>query len=82
METWHDGQKLKYHKGHGHVAEFCEAHAGLYWYSGFGCGTFLRPDHTTLWCSPSEAQAEAKRLGVTYRYVDSFVPSTFGSVMG
>jgi hypothetical protein len=81
-KTWQPGAKARYHQGHGREPMYYEVHAGLYWYAGLGCGNYFRGDGTMLWCSPSEAQAEAQRLGETFRYVDSFVVSSFSSVMG
>lgn len=80
--TWEKGDKAKYHVGRGERPEF-EVFPGLYWYSGLGSGTFFRPDGTMLLnCTMQEASAEARKLGVEYRFVDSFVVSSFSSVMG
>lgn len=80
--TWEQGDKARFHKGKG-PEEFFDVFPGLYWYSGLGSGTFFRADGTMLLnCSPSEAYAEAQRLGLEYRYVDSFDVGSFISVMG
>jgi hypothetical protein len=80
--TWAPGDEVRYHQGHGHAEQFYSVHAGLYWYAGMGCGRFFRPDGTHVWCAPSEAAEEARRLGVSFTYVDSFIVSSFKSVMG
>ena len=81
--TWKPGAKARYHMGHGHKPCHYEVHAGLYWYSGFGSGTFFRADGTMLQnCTPQEASAEAWRLGLNFHFVDSFITSSFASVMG
>jgi hypothetical protein len=81
--TWQEGDKARYHQGHGHEEAYYEVHAGLYWYSGLGSGTFFRPVGTMLLnCTPQEASAEAARIGVEWRYVDSFIVSSFSGVMG
>lgn len=73
--TWEAGDKARYHNMQSNrEREYHEVHAGLYWYSGLGSGTFFRADGTMLTnCSPQEAGAEAARLGLTFRYVDSFI---------
>jgi hypothetical protein len=72
--TWEAGDKAKYHDMlPNQKPQYYEVHAGLYWYSGLGSGTFFRPDGTMMLnCSPQEAHGEAVRLGIEYRYVDSF----------
>lgn len=73
---WKPGATVEYHDmAPGRKPETREVKAGLYWYSGMGCGHFFRPDGTILWCSPTEAHAEAVKLGIEkdYRYVDSFI---------
>lgn len=81
--TWQPGDKAKYHQGHGHKDQFYTVHPGLYWYAGLGSGDFFRADGTMLLdCSPQEAHAEARRLGLEMQYVDSFITSSFKSVMG
>ena len=75
--TYEPGEKLS-----GDSGVYYEATPGLYWYSGFGCGTFFKNDGTMLWCSPREAKSEADRLGLEFKYVDSFISSSSFSVMG
>jgi hypothetical protein len=80
--TWEPGDRLRYHKEQGEK-EYQEVFAGLYWYSGFGSGTFFRPDGTMLQnCIPQEAAKEARLVGVELRFIDSFVTGSFISVMG
>lgn len=72
--TWKPGDRVQYHDmAPGRKPTYLEVHAGLYWYSGLGCGNFFRPDGTILWCSPQEAYAEARTIGIEMRYVDSFI---------
>lgn len=81
--TWETGDRVRFHQGHSHKEQWLTVYAGLYWYSGLGSGTFFRPDGTMLLnCSPQEGQCEARRVDIAMRYVDSFVPSSFRSVMG
>lgn len=69
--TWEVGDRVQYYGSR--PESFLDITPGLYWYSGLGSGTFFRPDGTMLLnCSPQEANAEARRLGVEMRYVDSF----------
>ena len=73
---WKEGAKVRYHDmAPGRKPEYRDVTPGLYWYSGLGSGYFFRPDGTMLDCSPSEARAEARRLGIErdFRYVDSFI---------
>ena len=81
LKTWKEGDKLKYHRGVHGTDQYIDVFAGLYWYAGFGSGTFFRDDGTFMDdCSPQEAGAEAKKLGLTFRYVDSFDTASFKSV--
>jgi len=69
-----NGARLRYHNMLPNQAPlYYDVHPGLYWYSGLGSGTFFRADGTMLAdCTPQEAYREAMRLGLRYRYVDSF----------
>ena len=82
--TWTPGDQARYHCGHGRgYVPLLDVFPGLYWYSGLGSGTLFRDDGTMLLnCTPQEGYAEAKRLGLEYRYIDSFITSSFSSVMG
>jgi hypothetical protein len=81
--TWQIGDKAKYHTMLGSTPpQYIGVHPGLYWYSGLGSGTLFRPDGTMLLnIPPSEANAECRRLGIQFRYVDSFDTNSFRSVM-
>jgi hypothetical protein len=69
--TWDDGDTAEYHGSR--PKSYCEVFPGLYWYCGFGSGTFFRSDGTMLLnCTPQEANAEARRLGLQMCYIDSF----------
>jgi hypothetical protein len=71
LGIWTNGAQVKYYASKPEA--FMDAFPGLYWYSGLGSGTFFRPDGTMLLnCSPQEANAEARSVGVEMRYVDSF----------
>jgi len=72
---WKPGARAKYHNMKpNQEASYYDIHPGLYWYSGLGSGTFFRADGTMLLnCTPQEAGAEARRLGLEFRYVDSFI---------
>ncbi len=73
---WKPGARVRYHDmAPNRTPEYRDVKPGLYWYSGWGTGYFFRPDGTMLDCSPTEARAEARRLGIEadYRYVDSFI---------
>jgi hypothetical protein len=81
---WKPGARLKYHDmAPNREASYLDVHPGLYWYSGLGSGTFFRTDGTMLGnCSPQEAHAEARRLGIEMRYVDSFVNTGRATFVG
>jgi hypothetical protein len=72
--TWEQGDKLKFHDMKpNQKPQYLEIEPGLYWYCGLGCGMFFRPAGTFADCSPQEANAEARALGIEMRYVDSFI---------
>lgn len=72
---WEPRARVKYHDMKPNQKPiYLNVSPGLYWYSGLGSGTFFRPDGTMLLdCTPQEAHAEARAVGVEMRYVDSFV---------
>jgi hypothetical protein len=69
--TWKPGDKIRFYASR--PESFRAVEPGLYWYSGLGSGSFFRADGTILLnCSPREGHAESARLGLEFRYVDSF----------
>ena len=63
-----------------------DLHAGLFIYSGLGCGTLFVASETgegfdRFSCCGEEAAGVCSKLGLTYRYVDKFagyVPTYVG----
>lgn len=80
---WKPGAKVRYHDMlPNQKPQHCEVFPGLYWYGGLGSGTFFRPDGTLMDCSPQEAYAEARRLGIECRYIDSFINTGSATYVG
>jgi hypothetical protein len=82
--TWQPGSQARFHDMQvGNKASYFTVYPGLYWYSGLGSGTFFRPDGTMLLdCSPQEADAEARRLGINCHFVDSFINTGRSTFVG
>lgn len=73
---WAPGEVRTYSKSDSPTRRLPERHEpvvpGLFWYSGFGLGTFYSPDGWAYWHVRSEAVAHAKQDGVEFIFRDSF----------
>ena len=65
--TWKEGDQVNYQTG-----SKLTVFAGLYFYSGFGCGDYFSKDGKVYWGSSSEASKKAEEEGIQCKLIDSF----------